>query len=255
MAILLEPYYKKIMNKWIFAALIVFAWFMAFLCGVIPPGMGYYSTVSPGKGTCFPPLNVWAAVVFYILYLVFGISMILLMAKSKEKPTDTDPLPQPPSVPSYSFKTVGVGLKQLITSQGKVIIDYERGKFETISPSDSMGLVLKSPLKHELLSRNQSVKDKDLVDYDLHTGKSKMSKEYNGVLGLFALYAITYLPFAICSVAQVAYGVDNIATLLLYSTVFLDPVVLLFTRVLLRRAIDRMCFEVCCVELQCCSKR
>ena len=254
-AILLEPYYKKIMNKWIFGALIFAAWFLALLCGLIPPALGFYSDISPGKGTCFPPLNVWAAVVFYIIYLLFGISMIMLMAKKKEAPTDSDPLPQPPPMPAYSnsVKTVGLGRKQVQTTQGKVIIDYERGKFETISPSDSMGIVMKSPLKRELVSQSKSVRDKDLIDYDLHTGKSKMSKEYNGVLALFALYAITYLPFAICSVVLVPYGVDNIVTLLLYCTVWLDPLVLLLTRVLLRRAIDRMCFEVCCVELQCCS--
>ena len=258
-AILLEPHYKKIMNKWVFAALVFLAWFLALLCGLIPPALGFYSDISPGKGTCFPPLNVYAALVFYIIFLVGGTAIILLISKKRERELDTDPLPLPPTAPTYSasVQTVGVGRKQLRASQGKVVIDYERGKFETISPaSNSSGIVIKSPLKRELTSDPKANKpDKDLVDYDLHTGKSKMSKEYNGVLALFALYAIVYLPFAVCSVVLVPVGLDNVVTLLLYSTTWLDPLLLLISRVLLRRAIDRMCFEVCCVELQCCVSR
>lgn len=254
-AILLEPHYKKIMNKWLFAGFVLLAWLLASLCGVIPPALGFYSDISPGKGTCFPPLNVYAALVFYILFLLGGVAIILLISKKREREEDTDPVPLPPSAPTYSasIKTVGVGRKQLRASQGKIVIDYERGKFETISSpaSNSSGIVLKSPLKQELTSKP----DKDLVDYDLHTGKSKMSKEYNGVLALFTLYAIVYLPFAICSVVAVPVGIDNVVTLLLYSTTWLEPLLLLLTRVLLRRAIDRMCFEVCCVELQCCVSR
>ena len=69
-AILLETKYKQIMSKPLFAVYILFMWFLAFLCGILPPAMGFYSEVSPGKGTCFPPLNVYAALVFYIVYLI-----------------------------------------------------------------------------------------------------------------------------------------------------------------------------------------
>ena len=257
-AILLEPHYKKVMNKWVFGGLVFLAWFLALLCGLIPPALGFYSDISPGKGTCFPPLNVYAALVFYILFLIGGVAIIVLISRKREKEDDTDPIPLPPSAPSYtaSLQTVGVGKKQLRASQGKILIDYERGKFETISPlSNSSGIVIKSPLKQELVASSKTKPDKDLVDYDLHTGKSKISKEYNGVLALFALYAIVYLPFAVCSVVAVPVGLDNVVTLLLYATTWLDPLLLLITRVLLRRAIDRMCFEVCCVELQCCVRR
>jgi len=256
-AILLEPHYKRIMNRWMFGGLVFLAWFLALLCGLIPPALGFYSDISPGKGTCFPPLNVYAALVFYIIFLLGGVAIVVLISRKRERELDTDPLPLPPSAPTYSnsVQTVGVGRKQFQASHGKIVIDYERGKFETISPaSNSSGLVLKSPLKRELMS-DTAGRDKDLVDYDLHTGKSKMSKEYNGVLALFALYALVYLPFAICSVVLVPVGLDNVVTLLLYSTTWLDPLLLLITRVLLRRAIDRMCFEVCCVELQCCVQQ
>ena len=71
-----------------------------------------------------------------------------------------------------------------------------------------------------------------------------LHQEYNGVLALFTLYAITYLPFAITSILGVPVIIDNISVLLLYSTIWLDPLLLLLTRVMLRRALDRMCFEV-----------
>ena len=64
------------------------------------------------------------------------------------------------------------------TTSTQVIVDYERGKFETLSPASSTGIVVKSPLKRQLIEsdKNFKIRDKDLVDYDLHTGKSKMSK-------------------------------------------------------------------------------
>ena len=69
-AILLEDKYAKLMKHYMFALYVTAAWFLAFLCAVIPPALGFYSEVSPGKGTCFPPINTYAIITFYIIYLI-----------------------------------------------------------------------------------------------------------------------------------------------------------------------------------------
>jgi len=269
-AILLESKYQVIMKHYMFALYVLFAWLLSFLCAVIPPAMGFYSTVTPGKGTCFPPINTYAIIVFYVIYVIGGLAFIIFMAKKGGEEEDNFPVGQPrliekSSNPTYSntvtnsMDTTGLTTKEKESMNARITIDYERGKFEhtdnnPASPSASEGLFLKSPVL-KALRRNSELSDVDLVNYDLQTGKSKMSKEHNGVLVLFALYAIVYLPIAITSIIDVPAAADNIAMLFLYSSLWLDPFLLLLSRKMLRRAIDRMCFEVCCIELQCCSAK
>lgn len=261
-AILLEDKYAKLMKHYMFALYVTAAWFLAFLCAVIPPALGFYSEVSPGKGTCFPPINTYAIITFYIIYLIGGLAFIIFMAKKGGEEHDNFPVGQPKLIekssnPTYSnsMETTGLTTKEKESMNGKIVIDYERGKFEhAVSPSASEGIFLKSPVL-KALRRNSGLSDVDLVNYDLQTGKSKMSKEHNGVLVLFAQYAIVILPIAITSIIAVPAGADNVAMLFLYSSIWLDPFLLLLSRKMLRRAIDRMCFEVCCIELQCCSAK
>lgn len=269
-AILLESKYQVIMKHYMFALYVFTAWFLAFLCAILPPALGFYSTVTPGKGTCFPPINTYAIIIFYIIYLLGGLAVILFMAKKGGEEEDNFPVGQPrliekSSVPPYSspqtntvsMETAGITTKEKQSMNAKITIDYERGKFEhtePVSPSGSEGIFLKSPVL-KALRRNSQLSDVDLVNYDLHTGKSKMSKEHNGVLVLFAMYAIVYLPIAITSIVPAPAGADNFAMILLYSSLWLDPFLLLLSRKMLRRAIDRMCFEVCCIELQCCTAK